>query len=191
MGDVLCESGRCQEALGKYERAVELVQKSDLSSQIKENAALTLYYTSGYVAARTGDLAGALVKARQYLRGTQALDNPNLIRLAHQLAAVIALESQGLRQGDRGAPAVQPAEPVQSLPDGAGLPGQGRHRQGQGLCRAGSELQRTQQHRPGLHNGQGPEAAGLALGLGAQRGGADLPRRGLAHRGRGRAGCPE
>jgi tetratricopeptide (TPR) repeat protein len=94
MGDVLCEAGRFEEALSKYQLSVELVQQSDLSSQIKENAGLTLYYTTGYVAARTGDLAGALAKARHYLKGTQALENPNLIRLAHQLAAVIALEAR-------------------------------------------------------------------------------------------------
>lgn len=94
MGDVLCESGKYDEALGKYQMAVELIKKSDLSDQIKENTSLNLFYITGYVAARKGDLAEARVKARQYLRGTEDLGNPTLIRLAHQLMAVIALEDR-------------------------------------------------------------------------------------------------
>lgn len=92
MGDILCEWGRYDEALSKYQQGVELVKKSDLSAQIKENTELNLLYASGYVAARRGDLTEARLKARHYLRGTEALGNPTLIRLAHQLAGTIALE---------------------------------------------------------------------------------------------------
>ena len=91
---------------------MERVQQSDLSSQIKENAGLSLYYTTGYVAARTGDLAGALAKARHYLKGTQALENPNLIRLAHQLAAVIALEARDYDKSDHACQLVRQAYQV-------------------------------------------------------------------------------
>ena len=76
MGDVLCESGKYDEALSKYQLAVELVRKSDLSPQIKDNADLTLLYTPGTWPARKGDLAGRWAKARQYLKGTEALAIP-------------------------------------------------------------------------------------------------------------------
>jgi tetratricopeptide (TPR) repeat protein len=91
IGDVLCESGKYDEAMSKYQQGVELVKNSDLAPQVKDNTDLSLLYNSGYVAARKGDLAEARVKARAYLKGTEALDSPNLIRLAHQLAGVIAL----------------------------------------------------------------------------------------------------
>jgi tetratricopeptide (TPR) repeat protein len=92
MGDILCESGRYDEALSKYQQGVDLVKSSDLASQVKQNTDLNSYYVYGYVAARKGDLAEARAKARYYLRGTEALGNPELIRLAHQLAGVIALQ---------------------------------------------------------------------------------------------------
>lgn len=92
MGDLLCESGKYDEALSKYQLGAELVMNSDLSPQIKQNTELNTLYTSGYVAARKGNLGEARAKARQYLRGAEELGNPNLIRLAHQLAGMIALD---------------------------------------------------------------------------------------------------
>ncbi|MFZ1947502.1 MAG: tetratricopeptide repeat protein [bacterium] len=98
MGDVLCESGKFDEALGKYQLAHKLIKESDLSDQIKSNADLTLLYTTGYVAARTGNLAEARVKAREYLKGAEALGNPNFVRLAHQLLGLIALEDKDYKK---------------------------------------------------------------------------------------------
>jgi tetratricopeptide (TPR) repeat protein len=98
MGDVLCEAGKFEEALGKYQLAHKLIKESNLSDQIKSNADLTLLYTTGYVAARTGNIAEARVKAKEFLRGAEALDNPNFMRLAHQLVGLIALEDKDYKK---------------------------------------------------------------------------------------------
>jgi tetratricopeptide (TPR) repeat protein len=98
MGDVLCEAGKFDEALGKYQLAHKLIKESNLSDQIKSNADLTLLYTTGYVAARTGDLAEARVKAKEFLKGTEAIGSPNLVRLAHQLLGLIALEGKDYKK---------------------------------------------------------------------------------------------
>jgi tetratricopeptide (TPR) repeat protein len=43
---------------------------------------------------KAGDFGAAKEKAKQYLKGVEAIDNPNQIRLAHELAGVIALEER-------------------------------------------------------------------------------------------------
>jgi tetratricopeptide (TPR) repeat protein len=98
MGDVLCEWGKFDEALGKYHLAHKLVKESDLSDQIKSNADLTLLYTNGYVEARTGKFAEARVKAKEFLKGAESLGNPNFLRLAHQLSGLLALEDKDYKK---------------------------------------------------------------------------------------------
>ena len=94
MAGILYEWGKYDEALSKYEQAVELVRKSDLSQEIKDNTELNSLYSLATITIKKGNLKEARVKAREYLKGTEADRNPNLIRLAHQLAGMIALEEK-------------------------------------------------------------------------------------------------
>jgi tetratricopeptide (TPR) repeat protein len=93
MGNVLLEWGKYDEALARYQEAVEVVKESDLAQEFKENTELNLLYNAGRVALKKGDSASAGAMAVQYLEGVEAIRNPNQIRLAHQLAGMIALEN--------------------------------------------------------------------------------------------------
>ena len=91
IGDVLLEAGKPQDAQREYDRAQELQEKSDLSSEVKENARLVHHYNLGRVAARSGDYAAAKGHADVFLKGAVAKKNDGQIRLAHELAGTIAL----------------------------------------------------------------------------------------------------
>jgi tetratricopeptide (TPR) repeat protein len=93
-GNVLLEWGRYDEALDRFRRAVEVIKASDLDQGVKDNTQLNLLYNSGRVDIRKGDLAAAGTKADRYLEGVEAIRNPNQIRLAHELAGMIALEEE-------------------------------------------------------------------------------------------------
>lgn len=94
MGAILLEWGKYDEAAAKYQQSLDAVKGSDLSDEIKENSELNSVYVRGTLALKRGDLAEARIKAREYIRGAEAARNPNQIRLAHQLAGMIALEAQ-------------------------------------------------------------------------------------------------
>ena len=94
MGNILLEWGKYDEALARFQEAVEVVLDSDLSQEVKDNTELNLLFNAGRVDVRKGDSAPAKAKAGQYLEGVEAIRNPNQIRLAHQLAGMIALKDE-------------------------------------------------------------------------------------------------
>jgi len=98
MGDVLLEAGKPEEARKRYEQALALQERSDLSTEVKENARLLHHYNLGRVAAQAGDLAGARLHAEPFMSGVTAKKNDGEIRLAHQLAGTIALQDKKFDQ---------------------------------------------------------------------------------------------
>jgi tetratricopeptide (TPR) repeat protein len=108
MGDVLLEAGKPEQARKQYQQALQLQERSDLSSEVKEDARLVHHYNLGGVAARAGNLAEARQHADVFMQGATAKKNDGEIRLAHQLAGTIALQDQQfdqaiaeLRQGNQ------------------------------------------------------------------------------------------
>jgi tetratricopeptide (TPR) repeat protein len=91
IGDVLLEAGKPKEAQQQYARALELQEKSDLSSEVKENARLVQHFHLGRVAAAAGDYAAAGEHAAKFLQGAPTKKNDIQIRQAHDLAGSIAL----------------------------------------------------------------------------------------------------
>jgi tetratricopeptide (TPR) repeat protein len=98
MGDVLLEAGKPEEARKRYEQALELQERSDLSSEVKEDARLVHHYNLGRVAAQAGDLAAARPHADAFMKGASAKKNDGEIRRAHELAGTIALEDKKFDQ---------------------------------------------------------------------------------------------
>jgi tetratricopeptide (TPR) repeat protein len=94
MGDILLNAGKPDEARKRYEQALSLLEKSGLSSEVKEDAELAHHYNLGRVALKKNDLATAKAEAATYLKGATAKQNPNRIRQAHQLAGKIALKEK-------------------------------------------------------------------------------------------------
>ena len=98
MGDVLLEAGKPEEARKRYLQAVELVQQSDLSAEVKQNNKLVHHYNLGRVAVRAGDLAGAKQHAATYMEGAAAKKNDPQIKQAHELLGTIALAEKKFDQ---------------------------------------------------------------------------------------------
>ena len=91
MGNILLEMDRLDEAMSKYKKAVQLVQESGLSTEVKENNKRISLFNVGRVAVKKRDFATAKAKSREFHKQVEAINNPNQIRLSHQLAGMIAL----------------------------------------------------------------------------------------------------
>jgi tetratricopeptide (TPR) repeat protein len=94
MGDVALEAGRPEEARTFYARSLEKQVRSDLSSEVKEDAKLNHHYNLGRVSLTAGDLAAAKEHAKTFLSGATAKNNRGEIQLAHELAGAIALQEK-------------------------------------------------------------------------------------------------
>ena len=98
IGDVLLEAGKLDDARKRYLQALELVQQSDLSQEVKENSKLVHQYNLGRVAARSEDLTGAKQYAWAYMKGVTAKKNDAQTRQAHELVGTIALAEKNFDQ---------------------------------------------------------------------------------------------
>jgi len=98
MGDVLLEAGKPEEARKLYEKAVALLEGSDLSQEVKNDAKLVHHYNLGRVAIRSKDLAAARQHADAFMQGASAKKNSAEIRQAHELAGTIALKEKRFDQ---------------------------------------------------------------------------------------------
>jgi tetratricopeptide (TPR) repeat protein len=94
MGNILLETGRFDEASAKYKRAVELVEESDLSEEVKDNTKRGYLFNAARVALEEKDFATARAKSEEYRKQVEAINNPFQIRLSHELAGMIALEEK-------------------------------------------------------------------------------------------------
>jgi len=93
MGFALVEvKGREQEALNKFEAATAMVQASSLSDNIKAVNRRGHFYNAGraYIAMSNVEQAG--INASEFRVRAEASQNRNLIKAAHQLDGLIALE---------------------------------------------------------------------------------------------------
>jgi tetratricopeptide (TPR) repeat protein len=108
MGTILLEAGRLDEALTKFDKAVEVAEGSNLSEAVKDNTRRGYLFKSARVALKKGDMETAEHRAQEFHQEVKAINNPFQIRLAHELAAQIALEEkeydkalEGLQQANR------------------------------------------------------------------------------------------
>jgi tetratricopeptide (TPR) repeat protein len=90
-GAILVEMGKYDEAAAAFERALKLVQDSDLTADIKENAGFLRQYDNVGVALGKRQLEVAKVGAARFQRAVAAKDNPTLTKLARELAGMVAL----------------------------------------------------------------------------------------------------
>lgn len=94
MGDILLEMGSYDKAMVKFDKAVQVVEESDLKNEVKENFKRFYLYNEGYVATMKKDFVTAKAKSEEFKKQAEAMKNPNLIRFSHQLAGIIALEEK-------------------------------------------------------------------------------------------------
>ncbi len=98
MGDILLNAGRPDDAKKRYDRALDIQEKSGLSTEVKEDAKLGHHYDVGRVALAKNDLPTAKSEAETYLNGAKEKENPARIRQAHELAGRIALKEKQFDQ---------------------------------------------------------------------------------------------
>ena len=125
-GNILLETGKPDQARAEYERALKLVEGSSLSPEVKANAALVSHYNLARVAVAKKDFKTAKSEADAFRKGAEAKKNPAQVKNAHRARRNHRPGGEGLRPGDRRAPAGEPAEspgPLSPLP---GLQGKGR-----------------------------------------------------------------
>ena len=90
-GLILLESGKADAAKKEYDAGFDLVQKSSLSQEVKDNNRLVHHYNMARVALAKGDVAGAKKEADEFRQGAAAARNPFTVKNAHELDGIIAL----------------------------------------------------------------------------------------------------
>lgn len=93
-GNILLEMGKADEAKAAYDRLLKMTSESNLSQEIKDNAALFHHYNLTRVALAKKDLATAKTEAETFRKGTETAKNPFQAKQAHELAGMIALEAK-------------------------------------------------------------------------------------------------
>lgn len=91
IGLVLLEAGRYDEAISKFNQALDITSKSDLSEEVKDNVKRAHLYNIASASLKKGDFVKAHANADEYSKQALKANNPNLIRVSHQLNGMIAL----------------------------------------------------------------------------------------------------
>jgi tetratricopeptide (TPR) repeat protein len=94
MGNILLEQDRPEDALLNYEKSVGLMRESGLSQEVIDAAVLGHFYNVARVAVAQKELETAKANAEEYRTRAEASQNPFQIRLAHEIAGIIALEER-------------------------------------------------------------------------------------------------
>ena len=85
---------RPNDAMVKFGAALKQTDQSSLSDEVKANNRRIYLFNIARVAVKNSDFATAKAKHDEFADQVEALNNPNQIRLAHQLAGMIALEEE-------------------------------------------------------------------------------------------------
>jgi tetratricopeptide (TPR) repeat protein len=93
-GNILLEMGRYAEASESFARALKMTEESNLSDQIKNNTRRFDHYNRARVALGQKDMATAKSEAMEFWKAAEASGNPRQIKLAHELAGMVALEAK-------------------------------------------------------------------------------------------------
>src|SRR5882724_9056353 len=90
-GNILAEMPKYDDAAKTFERSLQMIEGSDLSQEIKDNAKLLHHFNMAALAISKKDYAAAQTHADEYLKGAQVSKNPAQMKQAHELAGRIAL----------------------------------------------------------------------------------------------------
>jgi tetratricopeptide (TPR) repeat protein len=91
IGNILLNAGRAEQAGTQFRQALDLVEKSSLSADVKQDTRLADRYNQGRIALAKGDLATARTEAAAYAAGASQRQNSFRLKQAHELEGQIAL----------------------------------------------------------------------------------------------------
>jgi tetratricopeptide (TPR) repeat protein len=92
-GNMLLESGKPDQALAAFARALDIIQKSSLAADVKENARRVHLYNMSRVLAQQRHFTEAEEQATLLLKEANARGNRNQARLAHEALGLAALNA--------------------------------------------------------------------------------------------------
>jgi tetratricopeptide (TPR) repeat protein len=90
-GNILAEMQKYDLANQQFDRSLKIVEDSNLSQEIKDNATLLHHFNLTALAIGKKDYAAAKTHAQEFQQGAEASKNPAQVKLAHELAGRIAL----------------------------------------------------------------------------------------------------
>jgi tetratricopeptide (TPR) repeat protein len=94
IGNILLEQNKINEAKEKYQKALQTIQKSNLSQEIKENSENFYFYNMARVSLINGIIPEAKVQAEEFSKRIEKLGNRNQLKFSHQLKGMIAFEEK-------------------------------------------------------------------------------------------------
>jgi tetratricopeptide (TPR) repeat protein len=89
--NILAEIPKYEEARKVFDRSFQMIQSSDLSQEIKDNAKLQHQYNVAELAIDKKDYASAKTQSEEFRQGAEASKNAAQLKLAHELAGRLAL----------------------------------------------------------------------------------------------------
>ncbi|MFZ0322097.1 MAG: tetratricopeptide repeat protein [Candidatus Sulfotelmatobacter sp.] len=90
-GNILVEMSNYDEATRQFDRSLQLIQRSSLSQNIKDNAILLHHFDLAGIAMARKDYAAARSHAEEFRKGAEVAKNAAQVKQAHELAGRIAL----------------------------------------------------------------------------------------------------
>jgi tetratricopeptide (TPR) repeat protein len=90
-GNILVEMSNYDEARRQFDRSLQMIQASNLSPDIKDNAILLHHYDLAGIAIAKKDYAVAKTHAQEFRRGAEASKNSAQMQQAHELDGRMAL----------------------------------------------------------------------------------------------------
>ncbi|UCG60714.1 MAG: tetratricopeptide repeat protein [Candidatus Zixiibacteriota bacterium] len=97
MGNIYYSAGQYDDAMKMYQKSVSLIEKANLTEEVKDNTRRNFLFNEARIALMKGDLQTAKVKTDEYKMKVETLNNPFQIRLAHELKGMIALEEKDFK----------------------------------------------------------------------------------------------
>jgi tetratricopeptide (TPR) repeat protein len=90
-GNILAQIPKYEEAKKQFDRSFDMIQSSNQSQEVKDNAKLLHEYDMAGISVGMKDYAAAKTHAEEFRKGAEASNNSVQIQLAHELAGRIAL----------------------------------------------------------------------------------------------------
>jgi tetratricopeptide (TPR) repeat protein len=90
-GNILEQVQKYDAAAKQFDRSLQLVEDSNLSQEIKNNATLLHHFNAAAIAIAKKDLAAAKTHADEFRKGAEATKNDGQLKQAHELVGRIAL----------------------------------------------------------------------------------------------------
>jgi len=100
MGNILLEAGKYDEAMKKFEQAVEVTLASNLSNELKENTKRFQLYNVARVWLMKNNLKGAKEKANEFSEKASMSNNTFQIWSSHELQGLIALQEKDFKKAE-------------------------------------------------------------------------------------------